>query len=80
MTSEQKQAFDHDMRQLWTATKAAIRPEYHNRLRRVFMKMIKQDEREYREFVELMETTKEDLANRKLHEAADDQQENETDE
>lgn len=75
MNREQKAVFERDMGIVWDGLKAAIHPEYHPRLRKVFMRIIKKDEKEFQEFVELMETEKEDVANRRLQEAAEEQQE-----
>lgn len=70
MTNQQKQALEQNLRLVWTATKNAIAPEHHPRLRKMLMRIIRQDEKEYQEFVELMETSEDDVANKKLQEAA----------
>lgn len=76
MNKMQKRMFEHDMRALWAATKAAIRPEYHADLRKIMLRVIKAEEREYKEFVKLMEADKKTNAepdvNKQLQEAAYD--------
>jgi len=65
-----KVQFEQYVRQIWEATKAAVLPKFHQRLRKVLRKLIREDERNFIEFVALMETTPEDLVNKKLQEAA----------
>lgn len=77
MNQQEKKAFVWHVKQFWLAGKGAFRPEYHQRFRKVLMRMLREEEKEYREFVELMETSKEDVANKKLQDAAEEQREEE---
>jgi hypothetical protein len=77
VNQQEEKAFAEYVKQFWEAGKTAFRPEYHQRFRKVLMRIVRKEEKEYQEFVELMETSKEDVANKKLQDAAEEQREEE---
>jgi hypothetical protein len=62
MTKRQFRHFKENLHELWVALKSHTRPEFHADLRKAFKRIIREDEREFNEFVELMETKKEKTA------------------
>jgi hypothetical protein len=62
LTKRQFRHFKENLHELWVALKSHTRPEFHADLRKAFKRIIREDEREFNEFVELMETKKEKTA------------------
>jgi tetrahydromethanopterin S-methyltransferase subunit A len=56
----------------WSALRTWIEPEDQHELRKIVKQCVRRDEKEYKEFVELMGASKEDVANKKLQESAHD--------
>jgi hypothetical protein len=72
MRKKEKRQFREYINSWWLLLRSVIAPEHRAELRKVLRQLLREDEKEYDEFVALMATNKEDVANKKLQEAAYD--------
>ena len=77
LTKREMRKFTENLKELWVALKSHTKPEYHTALRTAFKRIIREDEREFAEFVELMqvgsnEKPKSKNVNEELQESAYD--------
>jgi hypothetical protein len=72
MRKKEKRQFRDYVTGWWVLLRSVIAPEHRAELRKVLRRLLREDEKEYNEFVALMATNKEDVANKKLQEAAYD--------
>ncbi len=63
---KKRESFLWHVEMFWAACKNAFHTEYHSRLRRTLIKILKTEEKEYQEFVALMEVNEVDKANAEL--------------
>lgn len=72
MDKHEKRNFKKFIGGWWHLLRGVVAPEHQPMLRKILRQFIAAEEKEYKEFVALMSTSKEDLANKKLQDAAYD--------
>jgi hypothetical protein len=72
MAKHEKRNFKKFIGGWWHLLRSVVAPEYQPMLRKLLRQFIAAEEKEYKEFVALMSTSKEDLANKKPQDAAYD--------
>ena len=65
LNKRQFKNFTENLRELWVALKSHTRPEFHADLRKAFKRIIREDEREFQDFMELMQVGSSEKPKRK---------------